>query len=91
LVPNHYTTIDIAEKFKRFYIDYVPRQQNAHVDAFVSLAASLALSAGALEKVLVYSHNMYCPKFIFEENHTTRGDLQDEKVSKISTGSKLRD
>jgi len=37
------------------YIDHVPRQQNAHADSLASLAASSALSAGATERVLVYS------------------------------------
>ena len=45
LVPYHNATIDVAEKFKSFYIDYVPRQQNTHADALVSLTASLTLPA----------------------------------------------
>jgi len=40
----------MAEKFKSFYIDRVPRQQTAHAHALASLAASLALSARAKEK-----------------------------------------
>ena len=52
----------MAERFRNFYIDHVSRQQNAHADALASLAASLALPAGAAEKVLVYSHDLYCPK-----------------------------
>jgi len=36
----------MAEKFENFYIDHVPRQQNAHADALASLAALLALPAG---------------------------------------------
>ena len=46
----------MAEKFKNLYINHVPRQQNAHADALAFLATSLALLAGATEKVLVYSH-----------------------------------
>ena len=42
-MPYHNTTIDMAEKFKNFYIDHVPRQQNAHADALASLAASFAI------------------------------------------------
>ena len=49
----------MAEKFENFYIDHVPRQQNAHVDALASLAALLALPAGATERVLVYSRDLY--------------------------------
>ena len=87
----YHTSIDMAEKFKNFYIDHVPRQENAHADALASLAASLALPARATKKVLVYSHDLYCPKFAFEESQTPRGDLQVEEVLKTSTGSKLRD
>ena len=43
----------MAERFRNFYIDHVLRQQNAHVDALASLAASLALPAGVAEKILV--------------------------------------
>jgi len=68
LVPYHNAAINMAEKFKSFYINHVSRQQNAHADALASLAASLALPARATEKVLVHSHNMYCPKFALEDN-----------------------
>jgi len=40
----------MAEKFKSFYINHVPRQQNAYADALASLAASLDLPAGATGK-----------------------------------------
>jgi len=53
LVPYHNATIYMAEKFRNFYIDHEPRQQNALADALASLVASLALPAGATEKVLV--------------------------------------
>ena len=81
----------MTEKFKSFYIDHVPHQQNAHADAFASLAASLPLPAGAMEKVLIYSYNLYCPKFTFEESQTPRGDLQVKEVLETSTGPELRD
>ena len=66
LVPYHNTTINMAEKLKSFYIDHVPRQQNAHADALASLAASTALPAGATAEVLVHSRDLYCLKFAFE-------------------------
>ena len=59
LVPYHNATIVMAEKFENFYIDHVPRQKNAHADALASIAASLALPAGATEKVLVYRRELY--------------------------------
>jgi len=58
LVPYHNVTINMAEKFKSFYIDHVSRQQNAHADELACFAASLALQVGATEKVLVYSHHL---------------------------------
>ena len=61
LVPYQNMTIDMAEKFKNFYMDHVPRQQNAHADALASLAASLALPAWAVEIVVIYSYNFTVP------------------------------
>ena len=58
----------MAKKFRNFYIDHVSRQQNAHADALASLASSLALSAIAKEKVLVYSHDSDCLKLALENN-----------------------
>ena len=43
----------MAERFRNFYIDHVPRQQNTHADALASLVASLALPAGVVEKIFV--------------------------------------
>jgi len=68
LVPYHNATIYMAERLKNFYIDHVARQQNAHAYSLVSLAASLALPVRATEKVLVYSYDLYCPKFALEDN-----------------------
>ena len=42
LVPYYNATVHMAGKFINFYIDHVPRKQNAHADALASLAASLA-------------------------------------------------
>jgi len=55
-----------------------------------SIAASFALLDRAMEKVLIYSHNLYCPKFAFEESQTLRGDLQVEEVLETSIGLELR-
>ena len=63
LVPYYNVTIQMAERFRNFYIEHVPLQQNTHADALASLTASLALLVGVAEKVLVYSHDLYCPKF----------------------------
>ena len=63
LVPYHNATIDMAEKFKSFYINHAPCQQNAHTDALTFLAASLALPARAIEKILIHNSDLYCLKF----------------------------
>jgi len=68
LVPYYNTTIYMAERFRNFYIDHVTHQQNAHADALASFVTSLALSVGIVEKILVYSHDMYCPRFAFEDH-----------------------
>ena len=81
----------MAERFKNFFIDHVPRQQNAHADALTSLAASLALPARAAEKILVYSHDLYCPRFVFEDNQKPIRDLQIKEILEISTGPERRD
>jgi len=91
LVPYHNVTIYMEERFRNFYIDHVSRQQNAHADALASLSASLVLPAGAAEKVLVYSHDMYYPRFAFEDSQKPIGDLQVKEALKTSTGPELRD
>jgi len=60
----------MAGKFRNFYIYHVPYQQNAHANALASLATVLALPAGATEKVLVYGHDLYCPKPVLEDDQT---------------------
>jgi len=72
----------MVEKFRNFYIDHASLQQNTHADALASLAASLALLAGTKEKVLVYSHDLYCSKLALEDNQTPTGDLQVKKSSR---------
>jgi len=67
-VPYHNATIIMAEKFENFYIDNVLHQQNAHADALTSLAASLALPSGAMERVLVYSRDLYYCNFALEDS-----------------------
>ena len=68
LVPYFNATISMAERFGNFYINHIPRQQNTHADALASLTTSLALPAGVVEKILVYSHDLYCPRITFEDH-----------------------
>jgi len=91
LVPYNNATIHMAKKFKNFFIDHVPRQQNAHTDALASLAASLALPAGVVEKILVYSHDLYCPRVAFEDHQKPTGDCQVKEALETSTGLEPRD
>jgi len=80
----------MAERFRNFYIDHVPLKQNTHVDTLTSLIASLALPAKVIEKVLVYSNDLYCPKFTLEDNQMPSGDLQVKKALKTSAGLELK-
>jgi len=81
----------MSEKFENFYIDHVPRQENAHADALASFTGSLALSAGAMEKVLLYSHDLYCCIFALQDSKTPRGDLQVKEVLETLTSLESRD
>jgi len=75
----------MAKKFRNFYIDYVPRQQNAHADALASFTASLALSTGAIDKVLIYSHGLYYPKFALKNDQTPIADLKVKEVQQVQS------
>jgi len=59
--------------------------KNPHIDALASLAASLALPAGAAEKILIYSHDLYCPRFAFEDNQKPTRDLHVKEALETST------
>ena len=61
-----------------------------HADALASLAAFLALPAGAAEKVLVYSHDLYCPRFAFEDKQKPTRDLLVKETLETSTGPELK-
>ena len=74
LVPYYNATIYMAKRFRNFYINHIPRQQNTHTDALASLAASLAFRVRAVEKILVYSHDLYCLRFAFEDHQKLTGD-----------------
>jgi len=72
----------------------MPCQQNVHADALASLAVSLALLAGAAEKILIYSHALYCLRFSFEDNQKPTEDLQVKEALEAletSTGPELKD
>jgi len=66
----------------------MPRQKNAHADALAYLTASLALPA---EIVLINSYDLYCCKFVLEDNRTLRGELKVKEVLKTSTSLEPRD
>jgi len=56
-----------------------------------SLTAFLALPVGATEKVLVYNHNLYCPKFTLEDDQTPIGDLEVKETLETSAGPEFSD
>jgi len=89
LVPYYNATIYMSERFRNFYIDHVPRQQNAHADTLASLAAFLALPARVVKKILIYSHDLYCPSFAFEDHQKLTGDRQVKEALETSTGPKF--
>ena len=91
LVPYYNATIHMAERFTNFCIDHVPRKQNAHADALASLAASLALPAGVVEKIFVHSHDLYCPRIAPEDHQKPTGDRQVKEALELSTGPEPRD
>ena len=81
----------MAVRFKNFYIDHVPRQQNAHADALASLAALLALSTRLVEKILIYSHDLFYPRVTFEDRQRLTGDYQAKEALETLAGPELRD
>ena len=81
----------MAEKFKNFFINNIPRQQNAHAYVLASLAAFLALPAGVAEKVLIYSHDLCYPRSAFEDNQKPAGDHQVKEALETLAGLELRD
>ena len=81
----------MAERFGNFYIDHVPRQENAHADALASLAASLALPVGVVEKILVYMHDLYCPRVTFENHQKPTGGRQVKEALESSASPEPRD
>ena len=81
----------MAEKFKSFNIDHVPRRQNAHAYVLASLAVSLALPAWTTEKILVQNRDLYCLKFAHKEVKLLKGNLQVKEVFETSTGPEPRD
>ena len=62
-----------------------------HADALASLAASLALPARVVEKILIYSHDLYGPRFDFEDHLKPTGDRQIKEALETSTVPELRD
>jgi len=91
LIPYYNATIYMAVRFKNFYIDHISRKQNAHADALASLPASLPLPAGVVEKIFVCSHDLYCPRVIFEDHQKPTGDCQAKEALKTITGVEPRD
>src|SRR5436190_4831073 len=61
LIPYYEATMQLAQKFKNFYVEHLPRRQNTHADALASLATSLGLPPGATEKIWIYTHDLFCP------------------------------
>ena len=84
LIPYYNAAIYVVERFRNFYIDHVPHQQNAHADTLASLATSLALPARTVEKILIYRHDLYCLRFAFEDYQKLTRDLQIKGAVELS-------
>ena len=56
----------------------------------VSLPASLALPAGATEKVLVYNYNFYYPKFTLEDDQMPTNGLHVKEALETLAGPELK-
>ena len=80
LVPYYNATVHMAEWFINFYIDHVPCQQNTHADTLASLAASLALPVGVVEKILVTARTCVVQESILR---ITRGRQEIVKSKKL--------
>src|SRR4051812_44940796 len=55
----------MAEQFEGFYIRHVPRLDNTHANALVSLATSLCLQAGECQSVMVFARDLFHLKCTF--------------------------
>ena len=44
-----------------------------------------------IEKILIYSHDLYCLRFVLEDYQKPTGDCQVKEALETSTGPKLRD
>lgn len=53
------------EKFKGFYIDYMPQKDNTHVDTLTSLTATLELSPKVQQKVFGFQSKLVPSKISF--------------------------
>jgi len=51
----------------------------------------LALPAGAVEKVLVYSHDLYYPKLALENDQIPKGNFHVKETLETSAGPEIRD
>ena len=54
--------------------------KNAHADALESLAAFLALPAGVVEKILIYSHDLYCPRSLLKIIKSRQETVKSKKL-----------
>ena len=70
----------MAERFRNFYIDHVPRQQNARADALASLAASLALPAGVVEKILIIAMTCIAQDSLLKTTKSRQETVKSKKL-----------
>ena len=44
-----------------------------------------------MEKIFIYSHDLYCPRIALKDYQESRGDSQSKEALELSTGLELRD
>src|SRR3954464_6236154 len=87
LIPYYEATMQLAQKFKNFYVEHLPRRQNTHANALASLATSLALPPGAIEKIWIYTHDF----FSLAPPYEGMPHLPSAKALQVATDSINRD
>lgn len=80
----------MAGKFRSFYIEHIRHGQNTHADVLTPLTASLVPPAKMPEKVLSFTHDLYCPKSALRNESTTTEDLKTVEALETSTCFEIR-
>ena len=81
----------MAESFEEFFIEYIPRLQNAYADALAALAVSLAQPPETELLVTVRTHQLCIPIYDMDIEEEDDGNINVKEVNSTQIGSKSRD